>query len=247
MSDNFESLSQETNEPRLMSLDALEFNDVFKTVLRRVYLMMTLGLLTTAGTAYIGSLPYFSNLIFSTPFLFLGLVIAELILVIVLTTTLRHLSALSAGILFFFYAAINGVTMSAIFLTYTPGNIFVAFLITASLFGAMTIIGYSTRKNLDSWRGYLLVGLISMIILSVINLFVGSSQVEWITSVVLIFIFLGLTIYDTQRIKKMIASSMQYGHTGMLGKLGIIGALSLYLDFVNLFLRVLRIFGRRRS
>jgi len=247
MSDQYESLQQESKEPRLMSLDALEFNDVFKTVLRRVYLMMTLGLLTTAGTAYIGSLPYFSNLIFSTPFLFLGLVIAELILVIVLTAALRHLTAVSAGLLFFFYAAINGVTLSAIFLTYTPGNIFVAFLITASLFGAMTIIGYSTRKNLDSWRGYLLVGLISMIILSLVNLFVGSSQVEWITSIVLIFIFLGLTIYDTQRIKKMISSSMLYGHTGMLTKLGIIGALSLYLDFVNLFLRVLRIFGRRRS
>jgi len=247
MSDQYESLQQESKEPRLMSLDALELNDVLKTVLRRVYLMMTLGLLTTAGTAYIGSLPYFSNLIFSTPFLFLGLVIAELILVIVLTAALRHLSAVSAGLLFFFYAAINGITLSAIFLTYTPGNIFVAFLITASLFGAMTIIGYSTRKNLDSWRGYLLVGLISMIILSVVNLFVGSSQVEWITSIVLIFIFLGLTIYDTQRIKKMISSTMQFGHTGMLAKLGIIGALSLYLDFVNLFLRILRIFGRRRS
>ena len=247
MSDQYESLQQVTEKPRLMSLDALEFNDVFKTVLRRVYLMMTLGLLTTAGTAYIGSLPYFSNLIFSTPFLFLGLVIAELILVIVLTAALRHLSAVSAGLLFFFYAAINGITLSAIFLTYTPGNIFVAFLITASLFGAMTIIGYSTRKNLDSWRGYLLVGLISMIILSVVNLFVGSSQVEWITSIVLIFIFLGLTIYDTQRIKKMISSTMQFGHTGLLTKLGIIGALSLYLDFVNLFLRILRIFGRRRS
>jgi FtsH-binding integral membrane protein len=247
MSDQFESLSQESEKPRLMSLDTLEFNDVLKTVLRRVYLMMTLGLLTTAGTAYIGSLPYFSNLIFSTPFLFLGLIIAELILVIVLTAALRHLSTLSAGSLFFFYAAINGVTLSAVFLTYTPGNIFVAFLITASLFGSMTIIGYSTRKNLDSWRGYLLVGLISMIILSVVNLFIGSSEVEWITSVVLIFIFLGLTIYDTQRIKKMISSSIQYGHTGMLSKLGIIGALSLYLDFVNLFLRIIRIFGRRRS
>jgi hypothetical protein len=111
----------------------------------------------------------------------------------------------------------------------------------------MTIIGYSTRKNLDNWRGYLLVGLISMIILSVVNLFIGSNQVEWITSVILIFVFLGLTIYDTQRIKKMISSSMQHGHTGMLGKLGIIGALCLYLDFVNLFLRILRIFGRRRN
>jgi hypothetical protein len=247
MSDQFESLSQQTEKPRLMSLDTLEFDDVLRTVLRRVYLMMTLGLLTTAGTAYIGSLPFFSNLIFSTPFLFLGFVITELILVIVLTAALRHLSALSAGVLFFFYSAINGITLSAIFLTYTPGNIFVAFLITASLFGAMTIIGYSTRKNLDNWRGYLLVGLISMIILSVVNLFIGSNQVEWITSVILIFVFLGLTIYDTQRIKKMISSSMQHGHTGMLGKLGIIGALCLYLDFVNLFLRILRIFGRRRN
>jgi hypothetical protein len=247
MSDQFESLSQQTEKPRLMSLDTLEFDDVLRTVLRRVYLMMTLGLLTTAGTAYIGSLPFFSNLIFSTPFLFLGFVITELILVIVLTAALRHLSALSAGVLFFFYGAINGITLSSIFLTNTPGNIFVAFLITASLFGAMTIIGYSTRKNLDNWRGYLLVGLISMIILSVVNLFIGSNQVEWITSVILIFVFLGLTIYDTQRIKKMISSSMQHGHTGMLGKLGIIGALCLYLDFVNLFLRILRIFGRRRN
>jgi len=247
MNDQFDTLTGQRPKPGLMSLDNLEYDDVLRAVLRRVYLVMTLGLLTTAAAAYFGAFPFVQGLIFGTPFLFYGLIIAELILVIVLTAAINKLSAFSAAVLFFFYAAINGLTLSTVFLVYSNASIVMAFVITASLFGAMTLIGYSTKKNLDNWRGYLLVGLIAMLILSIVNIFMGSSQLEWVISIVLVFIFLGLTIYDTQRIKRMVSYNMHSGDPGMLAKLGMIGALRLYLDFVNLFLRILRIFGRRRN
>jgi hypothetical protein len=148
--------------------------------------------------------------------------------------------------LFFVYAALNGVTMSVIFAVYTLGSIAVTFFATACLFGAMTIIGYTTSRDLTKLGGFLLMGLIGFLIGSVINLFFASSVFYWLLTFAGIAIFVGLTAWNTQRIKNMTLAALQQGDELAAQRVGIIGALSLYLDFVNLFLLLLRLGGRRR-
>lgn len=246
MNDRFQTIPGDLAQPGLMQLDQLAFDDTLRMVLRRVYLWMALGLLLTAGTAYLSNVTVVSQILFTTPFLFPGLLIAELILVITLSAALNKLTPLSAGALFFAYAALNGVTLSAIFLAYEIGSVFMAFAITSSLFGAMTLIGYSTKKNLNNWGGYLFMGLFGMLVVSIVTMFIGNGMLDWLVSIVMVFIFLGLTIYDTQRIKHMVSYAMQSGDEDLVSKIGIRGALSLYLNFINLFLRILRLFGGRR-
>ena len=246
MSDKFQTYQGALDDSGLMQLDQLQFDETFIAVIQRVYLWMTLGLLITSGAAYLTASTVLSQIIFSTPYLYLGLMMGELILVIVLSAAINRLNPAVATMMFFIYAVLNGMTLSAIFLVYELGSIFIAFLITACLFGSMTIIGYSTKKNLNNWGGYLFMALIGMVITSVVNIFIGSGPLDWIISFVMVFIFLGLTIYDTQRIKKMIAFSPQQGETAIISRVGLMGALSLYLDFINLFLQILRLFGRRR-
>jgi FtsH-binding integral membrane protein len=152
-----------------------------------------------------------------------------------------------AGVLFFAYAGLNGVTLSSIFLVYDLGSIGTAFFVAAALFGAMSLIGYSTKKDLTQWRSYLLMGLIGLVIASVVNIFFANSGLDWMLSMVGVVLFLGLTIYDTQHIKRMTAQSLLMGDEAVTAKVGILGALKLYLDFVNLFLYLLRFMGRRRQ
>ncbi len=247
MSDDFETYQGDLgSQPGLMQLDDLHVDEVLSAVLRRVYLWMMLGLMVTTGAALMTVFTPLSSLIFSNIYIFYGLMLAELAMVIILSAAIQKLHPAVAGMLFFAYAGLNGVTLSAIFLVYELGSIALAFFVAACLFGAMSLIGYSTKKNLHNWGGYLLMGLIGLIISSTVNLFVGSSMMNWVISFIGVFLFLGLTVYDTQRIKKMTIQSLQMGDEAVAAKMGILGALQLYLDFINIFLYLLRLFGRRR-
>lgn len=248
MSDEFTHYPDELSaQHSLTELNDLEINEVFKTVLRRVYLWMALGLLLTAAAAITTVTSPIGNFIFSNIFIFYGLMIAELALVVGLNAGIRKMHPSLAGVLFFAYAALNGVTLSAIFLLYELGSIGMAFFVSAALFGAMTLIGYSTKKDLSHWRSFLMMGLVGLVIASVVNIFLRSSGADWLLSIFGVLLFLGLTIYDTQYIKRMTVISMQNGDEAVAIKMGILGALKLYLDFVNLFLYLLRFLGRRRQ
>ncbi len=247
MSNQYDPITGELQEPHsLVELSDLQIDEVFKTVMRRVYLWMALGLLVTTGAALATALTPIGTLIFSNIYIFYGLMLGELVLVMVLSAGIQKLHPALAGVMFFAYAGLNGITLSAIFLVYQLGSIGMAFLVAACLFGAMSLIGYSTKKDLTSWSGFLMMGLIGLVIAMVVNIFLASSGLDWVISIVGVFLFLGLTIFDTQRIKRMTVQSMQLGDEAVAMKMGILGALKLYLDFINIFLFLLRFFGRRR-
>jgi FtsH-binding integral membrane protein len=222
-----------------------ELTDKLRLAMRRVYLWMTVGLLLTAGVAYfVVSTPLIQWV--ANPIVFYGAVIAELILVIVLAGRVNRMAPATAVGLFFIYAALNGVTMSLIFAIYTASSIAITFFAAACLFGAMTIVGYTTGRDLTKLGGFLFMGLLGFLIGSVINIFFASSTLYWILTFAGIAVFIGLTAYNTQRVKNMTLIALQQGDALLEQRVGIMGALALYLDFVNLFLLLLRIGGRRR-
>ncbi|GFE56867.1 Bax inhibitor-1/YccA family protein [Geobacter sp. AOG1] len=210
------------------------------TLIRQVYAWMGTGLLLTALMAVVTlSSPTLLQAITGNRLLFYGLVFGELGLVIALSSAINRLSAATATMLFLVYSALNGITFSIIFLVYTADSIASTFLVTAGMFGAMSGYGYITRRDLTSWGSFLFMGLIGVVIASVVNIFVGSSRVSWIISAIGVIVFTGLTAYDTWKIKAMAAQ-------GGGRKPAIMGALTLYLDFINLFLMLLRLGGNRR-
>ena len=222
-----------------------ELTDKLRLAMRRVFLWMTVGLLLTAGVAFVVvNTPI--RLLVANPVVFFGAVIAEFGLVIFLSARITRMAPATAVGLFFIYAALNGLTLSLIFALYTASSIVMTFVATASLFGAMTIVGYTTQRDLTKLGGFLLMALIGLIIGSVINMFFASSALYWILTYAGIAIFIGLTAYNTQRVKTMTLAALQQGDTQLEQRVGIVGALSLYLDFVNLFLLLLRLAGRRR-
>lgn len=211
------------------------------TLIRQVYAWMGGGLLVTAlmAMATISSPALFSAII-GNRLVFYALIIGEIGLVIGISRAINKISASVASFLFLLYAAMNGVTMSVIFVVYTAESITSTFVITAATFGAMSVFGYVTKRDLSGWGSFLFMGLIGVVIASLVNIFVGSSAVSWIISVIGVIVFTGLTAYDTWKIKAMAA-------TGVEGrKPAILGALTLYLDFINLFLMLLRLLGSRR-
>ena len=215
----------------------------FPALMRKVYTWMALALVITGLTAYgVSTSPAILQAIFSNQFMFWGLMIAELGLVMWISAGINRLSLTTATLLFILYSVINGVTMSFIFLAYTMTSIANVFFITAGTFAVMAFIGYTTRTDLSSIGKYLLMALIGVIIASVVNIFLKNSTFELIVSILGVLVFVGLTIYDTQKIKNML--QMQEGGEGAQ-KVALLGALSLYLDFINLFLYLLRLFGRR--
>jgi len=221
-------------------------SETFAAVLRRVYVWMALGLMVTAATAAFVSVSPLFAVLAGQPLVFFGLMIAELALVIGLSWGINRLSPAMATLLFFAYAALNGLTFSVLFVVYTLGSVTLTFVATAALFGAMSIIGYTTKMDLSRMGSFLFMGLIGLIIAMVVNMFWASSALSWIVTFVGILIFLGLTFYDTQRIKRMTITAMQQGSEDVQARMGILGALALYLDFINLFLFLLRLGGRRR-
>jgi hypothetical protein len=212
--------------------------------IKRVYLNMTLGLLVTAFVSMFcaGSYGYLS-FILSNSWAMWGLVIAQFGVVIGLSAGINKLSGAAATALFYVYAVLTGMTFSTLFLVYTATSIAKTFFITAAVFGAMSIYGYFTNKDLTRAGSFLVMALIGLVIVSLINMFVRSSQLDWIVSFVGVLIFIGLTAWDTQKIKMM---AMQMPESSS-GRLAAIGALSLYLDFINIFLYLLRFFGNNRD
>jgi uncharacterized protein len=210
-----------------------------------VYGWMCFGLALTAITAVtIGLKPELAKTVVGNPKIFIGLIIFELVLVLGLCWGMRFMNSAVATTLFLLYAAVNGATLSVIFLMYELGSIGVTFFVTAGTFGAMSIYGYTTKRDLTSLGNLLGMALFGLIIASIANMFFANSTLYWITTYAGVLIFVGLTAYDTQKIKK-ISHGMTAG-SEMAAKASIMGALALYLDFINLFLFLLRLFGRRR-
>lgn len=218
----------------------------FPALMRKVYLWMTLALVITGFTAFgIASNPGIAYAIVTNRLLFWGLVIAEFGLVIGISGAINKLSAVTATLLFVLYSIVNGATLSVIFMAYTMSSIASVFFITAGLFGVMAFIGYTTKTDLTSIGKILFMALIGIIFATIVNLFVGSSMLNMIVSYIGVVIFTGLTAYDSQKIKNMLynADSMDEG----MQKIALLGSLTLYLDFINLFLMLLRIFGGNRD
>lgn len=218
----------------------------FPALMRKVFVWMTLALAITGLTAYgVATSPTILSLIFSSKVTFFGLIIAEFALVFAISGAINRLSLSTATLLFILYSIVNGATLSTIFFAFSVVTIGKVFFITAGTFGAMALVGYTTKTDLTSMGKLLFMALLGIIIASVVNMFVGSSGLDLILSYVGVLVFVGLTAYDTQKIKQMCQSAPDAGESTQ--KLALIGALSLYLDFINLFLYLLRIFGNNRD
>lgn len=214
------------------------------TFIAKVYGWMFLGLLLTAGVAfYVASNSRLVYALLSNRILFYGLMLAELILVFALAARITRMRFVSAVVMFLVYATLNGVTLSVLLLAFTGESVANAFGLTAITFGVMSLYGYVTKADLTRFRSILYMGLIGLVILSLVNIFLRSSGMQWLISILSLFVFLGLTAYDMQKLKGYYFGTE--GNTALRGNLGIIGALNLYLDFINLFITFLRLFGRR--
>jgi FtsH-binding integral membrane protein len=220
----------------------------------RVYNYMTAGVALTGLVAWFTysaavvdtgaglQLTEFGHAIFASPLMWL-FVLAPLGLVMLLSLGINRLSAGTALTVFFVYAALVGLSLASIFLVYTHASITRVFFISAATFGATSLYGYTTQRDLTSVGSFMLMGLIGLIIASVVNIFLHSTGLDWAISVIGVIVFVGLTAYDTQRIKEM----YDVNDDGTIsGRKAVMGALRLYLDFINLFLMLLRIFGNRR-
>ena len=228
---------------RTMSVDATAAEQ--QRFMVRVYNWMTAGLAITGFMAfYISNSPNMMIIIFGNPVLPIVLIIAQIGLVFWLASRVMQMSASQATGVFMLYAGLTGVTFSAIFMAYTTASIFSTFLVTAGTFGAMSLYGYTTKKDLTSWGSFLFMGLIGIIIASLVNMFMQSSMMHMIITYAGVLIFVGLTAYDTQKIKEM--NILGNEGTDEDTKEAIRGALTLYLDFINLFLMLLRLMGDRR-
>ena len=218
----------------------------FPALMRKVFVWMTLALVITGLTAYgVATSPAILSLIFSSKVTFFGLIIAEFALVFAISGAINRLSLSTATMLFILYSVINGATLSSIFFAFSVATISKVFFITAGTFGAMALVGYTTKTDLTSMGKLLFMALLGIIIASVVNMFVASSGLDLILSYVGVLVFVGLTAYDTQKIKQMCQAAPDASESTQ--KLALIGALSLYLDFINLFLYLLRIFGNNRD
>ena len=208
-------------------------------VMRKVYVKMFLGLLVTALVSwFVQANP---QILMSLGKMMFVLIIAELALVFTLSLAINKLKPAVATALFYAYAIVNGITLAPIFFIYTRSSIAMTFFITAGVFLAMSIYGYTTKKDLTKFGSYMIMGLIGLIVCTLVNIFLKSSMMDWIISFAGVIIFIGLTAWDTQKIKQMAQETDEMN----AGKLATLGALSLYLDFINLFLYLLRFLGNR--
>ena len=211
----------------------------------KVYTWMSGGLAITGLIAWwVASNENLVYNIVTNRMLFFGLIIGEIFLVGYLISVINKISAQTAGFIFTLYAALNGVTLSIVFLAYTSASITSTFFVTAGTFAIMSIYGYYTKKDLTSWGNLLFMALIGVIIASVVNFFMQSEMLYWLITYAGVFVFVGLTAYDTQKIKAM-STTNEIG-SEQEAKRAIIGALTLYLDFINLFLLLLRVLGDRK-
>lgn len=206
----------------------------------QAFTWMFCGLMVTAISAiYVASNQALITALYANSVLFYGLLIAELALVFFLSIRITVLSFGNALIAYLAYSILNGITLSAIFLIYASSSIASVFFISALIFGVMAIYGYTTKQDLTRIGNLALMALFGLIIASVVNIFLKNDSINYILSYLAVIIFVGLTAYDTQKIKRLAATSQN--------NVGILGALTLYLDFINIFLSLLRIMGRRRE
>lgn len=235
-----ENYQNEISAPR--ELD----RSVAASLMRSVYYWMAGALTITGLTAMlVAGSPALMNLFFGNTTLVWILLIAELALVVVLSAAINRLSFSTATLLFIIYSALNGVTLSSIFVLYTQGSIASTFFITAGMFVALALYGTVTKKDLSGIGRFLFMTLIGLIIASIVNIFMHSEMLYWITTAIGVVIFAGLTAYDAQKIQQMAADAAEVNESTQ--KMALLGALTLYLDFINLFLYLLRIFGRRSN
>lgn len=232
---NYQSLSRDRQ---------LEASYAFPTLMRKTYLWMAMALVITGLTAYVvATNAAMTQFLFTHASMIWILFLAEIGLVVALSAAIRKISLSAATLMFVAYAALNGITFSSLFYVYTMGSLASTFFVTAGTFGAMSLVGFFTKADLSSMGKILLMALIGLIIASVVNIFVGSSGLEMIMTYIGVLIFVGLTAYDTQKIKQMFLTAPDASESTQ--KYAVLGALTLYLDFINLFLYLLRIFGRR--
>ena len=224
----------------------LEMSSAFPVLMRKVYLWMTLALVITGFTAYyVAHNETLLTALVSNQILFWGLVIGEFALVIGLSAAINKLSLTMATLMFVIYSVINGATLSFIFLVYTYSSITNVFFITAGTFAVMALIGYFVKVDLSSMGKILMMALIGIIIATIVNIFTKSEGLAMILNYLGVLVFVGLTAYDSQKIKQMMMAAPDAGEVAQ--KMALLGALSLYLDFINLLLYLLRIFGARRD
>lgn len=226
-------------------LTAEQVKSIQATFINKVYGWMALALAITGFVALrVASSESLVNTIASNQILFFGIIIAELGLVIWLSSAIESMNAIRAITLFLLYSALNGLTFSVLFLIYTAASIASTFFVTAGTFGVMSAYGYFTKTDLSSWGNILFMGLIGIIIASIVNIFWHSEILYWAVTYIGVLVFVGLTAYDTQKIKRMSLEMDVESEEGSKG--AIMGALALYLDFINMFIFMLRIFGDRR-
>ena len=232
MGEDFNPINEPISESRI------------STVMQKVFAMMTMGLGVTAITALI-VLTNMNILAFVVSTMWVWL-IAELILVFMLSLRVSKMGTATCRLTFFIYAIINGITLSPICLVYTGSSVASTFFITAGVFGIMALIGKTTKKDLTKFGSYLLMGLIGVIIAGIVNIFIQNSMMDFLITIIGLAIFIGLTAYDVQKIK---------GYSEMVGlsdnelqtQVVVMGALTLYLDFINIFIKLLRLMGKRRN
>jgi FtsH-binding integral membrane protein len=229
-------------QPAWISASTAEMEGRTRAFVRSVYGWMFGGLLTTAFAAlWVVMSPAMQQIVLATPFVRFGLIIAELGIVFWLSFRIRTMAPSTAAAAFLVYSLLNGLTLSVIFWVYTPSAITMAFVTAAGMFGAMSIYGTVTKRDLTSIGSFFFMGLIGIVICMVVNMFLKSSGLDFVISLLGVVIFLGLTAWDTQKLKVMATATGPQQES-----FAIIGALTLYLDFINLFLFLLRLFGGRR-
>lgn len=227
--------------------DSMQYNynevTAQNTLMRNVYLWMCGALVVTGLSAYyVASSFNMMQLIFGNQLVFWGLIIAEFGLVFGLNAAINKISATTATIMFLLYSLVNGVTLASIFLIYTASSIATTFFITAGTFGAMALYGSVTKTDLTKLGNILMMGVIGLVVALLVNMFFKNSMADMIISGVGVLLFTGLTAYDAQKIKQMLYNAEE---NDAMQKIAVLGALSLYLDFVNLFIYLLRFFGKR--
>jgi len=221
-----------------------------KAYMNKVYSFMAVGLALTGVIAHLTStmafdfrtntMTAFGNAIYGSPLAFI-IMLAPLGFIIALNMGIARMKESTVQVLFWAFAAVMGLSLSSIFIQYTGESVARVFFISAGAFGALSLYGYTTKKDLTGWGSFLFIGLIGILIASIVNIFVASSALQFGISVIGVLVFAGLTAYDTQRIK-----AMYFDNSGQEGKKAIMGALTLYLDFINLFIMLIQLFGQRR-
>lgn len=235
----------EENIVQQRAISAEEAEELQRAFLVKVYGWMMAGLLVTGVMSLVTiSTPGLLEILFSSKWTVIGLFVVQIGLVGWLSVRIEQMTAATATMVFIGYAALTGLTLSAIFLMYTAESLASTFFVTAGTFGAMSVYGYVTKRDLTGFGSFLMMGLIGLIIASVVNIFLESSMLYWISTYIGIFIFVGLTAYDTQKIKNMSSAALMGAEVEQKG--AIMGALRLYLDFINLFLLLLRVTGSRK-